>query len=115
MGSTAAQHSGDQSGTAYETSLREPSMTRPLRRPSTVGFPVFHLGGALWAGSGCSLAKRPHKTGRWGRLKPYSRGLLNPGEGTPPTPPGLGGGGRANGLARAEGAQISFAQPKPQF
>ena len=68
--------------------------------------------GGLWLLT-CEAAAQDGKVGEAEHLN--SRGLLNPGEGTPPTRPGLGGGGRANGLARAEGAQISFAQPKFQF
>ena len=68
-------------------------MTRPLRRPSTVGFPVFHLGGALWAGSGCSLAKRPHKTGRCGSLNTLLQGASQPWRGDTPYPAWPGGWG----------------------
>lgn len=81
----------NQSGTAREAVLREPSTTRPLRRPSTVAFPVLHLGAALWTGSGCSPEKRPRKTGRWGRLNTLLQGASQPWRGDTASPAWPGG------------------------
>ena len=90
-------------------------MTRPLRRPSTVGFPVFHLGGALWAGSGCSLAKRPHKTGRCGSLNTLLQGASQPWRGDTPYPAWPGGWGAGKRPCACRGRTDFVRSADPSF